>query len=108
MKFSGVNLYIPPLYANSAMADAFPMNRVFKKVNFSSSLKEAASTVLQNWPNYSCHWSGLPLFWVSASFPEEDPSLRLTMLGPYLLVSRLAAEELDATKPICCQEFKCF
>ena len=57
------SLYITPQDAHSAMAFlAFPVTRVFKYVNLTSSVKDCASMALLNCPNRSCHCSGSPLY----------------------------------------------
>ena len=57
------SLYITPQYANSAMTVlAFPVTRVFKYVNLTSSVKDCASMALLNCPNHSCHCRGSPLY----------------------------------------------
>ena len=58
-----VSLYITPQYANSAVAAlAFPLPRVFKYVNLTSSVKDCDSTALLNCPKHSCHCRGWPLY----------------------------------------------
>ena len=57
------SLYITPQYANSAMVVlAFPVIRVFKYVNLTSSVKDCESMALLNYPKYSCHCRGSPLY----------------------------------------------
>ena len=57
------SLYITPQYANSAMAVlAFPVSRVFKYVNLTSSVKDCASMALLNCLNHSCHCIVSPLY----------------------------------------------
>ena len=56
-------LYITPQYANSTMAVlAFPVTRVFKYVNLTSSTKDCGSMALLNCPHRSCHYRGSPLY----------------------------------------------
>ena len=57
------SFYITSQYANPAMAVlAFPVTRVFKYVNLTSSVKDCASMALLNCPNNSCHCRGSPLY----------------------------------------------
>ena len=57
------SLYFTPQYANSAMAVlAFPVKRVFKYVNLTSSVKDCASMAFLIYPNHSCQCRGSPLY----------------------------------------------
>ena len=77
---SSATLYITPQYANSAMAVlAFPVTRVFKYVNLTSSVKDCASMVLLNCPNFSCHCSGSPLY--SDNFHSGSGSFLLQVIA---------------------------
>ena len=57
------SLYITPQDANSEIAVlAFPITRVFKYVNLTSSVKYCASMALLNFPKHLCHCRGSPLY----------------------------------------------
>ena len=57
------SLYITPQYAILAMAVlVFPVTRVFKYVNLTSSVKDCEPMALSNWPNHSCHCGASPLY----------------------------------------------
>ena len=57
------SLYIKPQYAYSAMAVlAFPVTRVFKYVNLTSSVKDCASMGLLNCANHTGHCIGSPFY----------------------------------------------
>ena len=57
------SLYITQQYVNSEIAVlAFPVTRVSKYVNLTSSVKDCESTALLNCPNHSCHCRGSPLY----------------------------------------------
>ena len=59
---SSAFLYINPQYVNSAMAVIiFPVKRVFKYVNLTSSVKDCEYIALSNCPKPSCHCRGSPL-----------------------------------------------
>ena len=63
LRVLNASLYITPQYANSAMAVIdFPITRVFKCVNLTSSVKDCESMALLNCPNHSCHCRGSPLY----------------------------------------------
>ena len=62
----GASYYILPQYANYATAIfALPVASVSQHVGLTSSKRVAESRALSNWPNHSCYWRGLPLYWDS-------------------------------------------
>ena len=74
------SLYITPQYANSMMAVlAFPVTRVFKDVNLTSSVKDCESMALLNCPNHSCHCRGSPLY--SDNFHSGNGSFFLQVIA---------------------------